>query len=237
MDWGEFIAALAPMGVTPGDRQREQLQLYSEMLREYNERFNLTAIVLESEVWRKHFLDSLSALLVLPHRARGIDIGSGAGFPGIPLAIICEEMHFLLLDSLKKRVGFLQEVITKIGLATRVSALHGRAEDVARQSLYREKFDFAISRGVAKLVVLCELSLPFVREGGFFVAMKGPRAPLEIEEAKHAVSLLGGGKMSMVAWCLPGGEEERLLVVVPKIGSTPLSFPRQAGLPEKKPLL
>jgi len=237
LDWDEFAREASRLGVVPNDRQREHLAVYFELLRDYNQRFNLTAIVEEAEVWRKHFLDSLSALTVLPRVAAGIDVGSGAGFPGLPLAIMCEELHFVLLDSLQKRVLFLREVAKRLGLEARVTCLHGRAEDVAHKPEYRERFDFAICRAVARMVVLCELALPLVREGGVFVAMKGPRAPEEIEEAQNAVRLLGGGQVEAIPWLLPGALEKRYLLRVPKVDRTPAHFPRQAGTPEKKPLL
>lgn len=237
MDWDVFAAEVARLGVAPSSRQREQLKLYFELLQEYNQRFNLTAIIDEAEVWRKHFLDSLSAMMVLPSTAKGVDIGSGAGFPGIPLAIMCENLHFVLLDSLQKRVLFLREVANRLGIERRVTSIHGRAEDLAHRPEYREKFDFAISRGVARMVVLCELALPLVREGGIFVAMKGPRAPEEAAEAERAVRLLGGGVIQAVPWTLPGALEKRFLLCVPKVARTPAAYPRQAGTPEKKPLL
>jgi len=236
VNWQEFSAALAMLGLTPQESHRERFALYCALLQEYNERVNLTAIVDEGEIWRKHFLDSLSSLLVLPRRGSGIDIGSGAGFPGLPLAIVCEDLQFTLLDSLRKRVGFLQEVIDKLSLGERVVALHGRAEDLAHLESMRGKFDFAVSRAVAKFAVLCELSLPFVKTGGLFIAMKGPRAHEEIEEAGNAVRRLGGGKAWIVPWQLPGSMEERVLVVVPKEFPTEKRYPRRAGTPEKNPL-
>jgi len=236
VNWQEFSAALVKLGVTPQETHRERFAIYCTMLQEYNERVNLTAIVEEGEIWRKHFLDSLSALLVLPRQGRGIDIGSGAGFPGLPLAIVCEDLQLTLLDSLRKRVGFLQEVIDKLALTDRVVAVHGRAEDLAHSAPLRGKFDFAVSRAVAKFAVLCELALPFVRTGGLFLAMKGPRVHEEIEEAPRAVQMLGGGQPSLLPWQLPGSLEERVLVVVAKAGETDRRYPRQAGTPEKNPL-
>jgi len=236
VNWQDFKAAVAELGVTLEDAHRERFALYCALLQEYNQKVNLTAIVDEGEIWRKHFLDSLSALLVLPHRGTGIDIGSGAGFPGLPLAIAGKDLQMTLLDSLRKRVGFLQEAINKLDLAERVVAQHGRAEDMAHQATKRGQFDFAVSRGVAKFAVLCELALPFVKTGGLFLAMKGPRAPEEIEEAGSAVQKLGGGQVRVVRWQLPGSGEERVLVVVPKIAETERRFPRQAGTPEKNPL-
>lgn len=218
----------------------EGLSRYRELLTEWNGKFNLTAITEEEEVEVKHFADSLSLLTVreISEGAKMLDIGSGAGFPGIPVKIARPDWDITLLDSLNKRIIFLNTVIEELKLP-KISAIHGRAEELARKPEFRERFDLVTSRAVARLNILCEYSMPFVRSGGLFVAMKGSEAPEEIAEAEKAIRLLGGELLDCREIRLAlGGEEEisHHLVIIKKKGKTPTKYPRGGGRPKKDPL-
>ncbi|KAF0194424.1 MAG: 16S rRNA (guanine527-N7)-methyltransferase [Bacillota bacterium] len=233
-----LLREAAALGVNLSPQQMEQFLTYMEMLLEYNQRVNLTSIKERPEVVRKHFLDSLSVVKAVNIRGRGIDVGTGAGFPGLPLAIAFANLEMVLLDSLDKRVRFLKEVITALGIADRVQAIHSRVEDVGHLSTHRERYDIVLSRAVARLNLLAEFCLPLARVGGRFIAMKGPSAHEEIEEARPAAKLLGGGEVECVEWTLPGiVQEARILVSISKVRSTPSQYPRKAGIPAKKPLV
>jgi len=236
MDRGEFIKECEALGVRLPPKALGQFSLYLELLLEYNAKFNLTTIEQPGEVWRKHFLDSLSALLVLKPEGRVIDVGSGAGFPGLPLAIACESLYMTLLDSSGKRVRFLQDVVAELGLGRTVTALHSRAEDLGRMTEHRERYGYAVTRAVGSLRILAEYCLPLVEPGGYMLAMKGPAVVQEIEGARRAVKLLGGGELTSSTWTLPGAGEQRVLVTVKKLYQTPFVYPRRAGLPSKQPL-
>ena len=233
-----FLQALSELHITLSDRQKQQFLVYYEMLVEKNKVLNLTAVTGFEEVLQKHFLDSLSVCRVLGFsgKKKGIDIGTGAGFPGIPLKIVFPDLEVVLLDSLQKRLSFLQEVIEELGLE-QVSLLHERAEDAGRDPAYREQFDFCVSRAVANLSVLSELCIPFVKKGGTFVSYKSGKAEDEIRHAGRAVRLLGGAKPKVERFFLPGSDLERILVVVEKKDPTPSNFPRKPGIPAKKPIL
>jgi len=212
-------------------------QKYVDILLEWNAKVNLTAITEPDEIVVKHFLDSLAVLQYLPRKKGSflLDIGTGAGFPGIPIKIAENSMNVVLLDSLNKRVSFLRHLISELSFKN-IYALHGRAEDFGHDENYRAKFDFVVSRAVAKLSVLAELCLPFVKVGGLFVAYKGPRAEQEVLEAERALPLLGGNVLELRKIQLPGVEGERLLVFIKKEKETPERYPRKAGIPEKRPL-
>ena len=209
---------------------------YYELLISANEKFNLTSITERSEVFMKHFLDSLQ-LLTWRKRLTGslLDVGSGAGLPGFPLKIVCPELSLTLLDSSRKRVAFLQETAQELGLE-QVVALHGRAEDFGRNQAYRERFPLVISRAVARLSVLCELCLPFVEPGGYFVAYKGPDGTAELVAAQTALKELGGRHELTLPYLLPQNMGQRLLILIKKEEATPIKYPRKAGIPEKRPL-
>ncbi len=209
---------------------------YYELLLSANERINLTGITERQEVLIKHFLDSLE-LLAWQRELIGplLDVGSGAGLPGLPLKIVCPELSLTLLDSSRKRVGFLQETARELGLR-QVTALHGRAEDFSRNQLYREQFPLVVSRAVAKLNVLCELCLPFVAPGGYFVAYKGPDGTTELSAAQAAILELGGRDELVWPYALPLNMGQRLLIIIKKERTTPAKYPRKAGIPEKRPL-
>jgi 16S rRNA (guanine527-N7)-methyltransferase len=217
--------------------QIEQCVLYASLLQEWNKRINLTSIVQEQEMARKHFLDSLQGGLYLNWQGVSclLDLGSGAGFPGLVLKIWRPELELILVDAVQKKVHFLQEVIQQLKLQN-VAAVHSRAEDLGRNRAWREKHDAVVARAVASLNVLVEYGLPLVRRGGFFYAYKGPDCREEIQEARTAISLLGGKLREVYRYSLPVGKERRTLVVVEKINNTPSIYPRRSGIPEKRPL-
>lgn len=227
------------MGIScPGDAVRKLIS-YQELLMEWNARLNLTGDAAFDAILDKHLMDSLTPLTVaglLPKNASVIDVGSGAGMPGIPLAVVRPDLRVTLLDSLQKRVGFLQTVIETLGL-TNVSAVRARAEDAARDVQYRERFDVAAARAVAALPVLQELLLPFVRIGGGSVCYKGPAAEEELKTGTAAAKLLGGSPPGAVAVSMPFlPEYSHMLIVTEKRQPTPRLYPRRAGTPAKNPL-
>ncbi|HHT74091.1 MAG TPA: 16S rRNA (guanine(527)-N(7))-methyltransferase RsmG [Firmicutes bacterium] len=219
------------------EAQADQLARFAALVEEGNRQQNLTRITSPEEMAVKHFVDSLSLFLVdLPHSgARFLDVGTGAGFPGIPLAICRPQWDVVLLDSLRKRLAFLESAMNVLGL-NNVSTLHARAEDAARNPAYRDSFDVVVSRAVARLPVLLELCLPFVKVGGVFVAMKGSGVEDEVEESGNALAELNGRVRSTIELSLPAGYGQRALVVVEKTGRTKRMFPRRAGIPAKQPL-
>ncbi|OAT79882.1 16S rRNA (guanine(527)-N(7))-methyltransferase RsmG [Desulfotomaculum copahuensis] len=210
---------------------------YYALLREWNERVNLTALIEERDVAVKHFIDSLTLLKeVNPGRgARVVDVGTGAGFPGIPLKIARPDLHLTLVESVRKKTEFLTCVINSLFLSD-VTVICARAEDAARRRELRSSFDFAFSRAVASLPVLLEYCLPLLKNGGLFVAMKGPAVVEETKSAGNALQLLGGLLERIVQFKLPFSDEDRSLVLVKKIMPTPDKFPRRAGLPARRPL-
>lgn len=223
---------------TLSDQQCEQFAFYYQLLVETNRSLNLTAITEESEVYLKHFYDSLTLLKVHSFATTNqlIDIGTGAGFPGIPLKILFPDLEVVLLDSLRKRVDFLQTVVEQLALS-KIKVIHGRAEDWARKEAYREQFDVAVARAVARLAPLAEYCLPFVRVGGRFIAMKGSRVVEEVDEATYALQVLGRAKLSLTPLTLPEQKGTRHLLVIEKHQHSPRKYPRKAGLPTKQPLL
>lgn len=221
-------------GIALTEEKLSQFEQYYALLVEWNERMNLTAITDPAAVTVRHFLDSISCAqtgLFAPDETV-IDVGSGAGFPGLPLAICFSDTSFVLLDSLQKRVQFLNTVISSLGL-NNVTAVHARAEDAARGE-WRERFGIALSRAVAPLNVLCELCLPFVKVGGHLIAMKGKQAAQEQEEAANAVCVLGGNTKNSMPVSID--DHTRRLILIEKTASTPLKYPRKAGKPSKNPI-
>lgn len=238
-DLTKFKHGLEELNITLTDEQVEQFLQYYEMLVEKNKVMNLTGITEYEEVIQKHFLDSLSLIRVIPDIASQkltvIDLGTGAGFPGIPLKIAFPELEITLMDSLNKRILFLQEVIDALGLK-KVSAVHGRAEEMASNATHRQQYDLCVSRAVSNLAVLTEYCLPFVKKGGLFVSYKSADSDAEIQEGKKAISILGGKLTSVDKFQLPDSDLRRALVCIKKVKDTPKKYPRKAGTPVKLPL-
>ena len=222
------------LNITLSDDKIEKLFLYQKVLLEWNQKMNLTNITEEREVIIKHLIDSMTIEKYLPQNASLIDVGTGAGFPGMVLKIVREDIKVTLLDSLNKRIHFLDEVIKECQLEN-VITVHGRAEDIAKEDKYREKYDIATARAVANLSTLSEYCLPFVKVGGSFIAMKG-NATDEIENAKNAIQILGGEIEKIDHFYLPNTEMERNVLVIKKIRNTSNLYPRKAGTPSNKPL-
>lgn len=223
-------------GLELGKDKQEQFRAYTRLMLEWNERINLTAITEEKEIIVKHYLDSLSLCGTVDLKGKTlIDVGTGAGLPGIPLKIYEESLTVTLLDSLKKRVKFLKEVIGQLSLKG-IDAVHGRAEDYGVKQGFRESFDYAVARAVADLPVLCEYCLPFVKPGGLFIAMKGPSVEQEMEESGEAVSVLGGEIEDVRKLVLPFSDYERSIVLIRKCRHTPSGYPRKSGKPTKSPI-
>lgn len=224
-------------GVVLSDKQLSQFYTYYQMLIEWNEKINLTAITDFDEVLKKHFLDSLSIGRILNQDTDVsiLDIGTGAGFPGIPIKIAFPNAKITLMDSLNKRVNFLNEVIRALELE-KIEAIHGRAEDFAKKGMLRETFDICVSRAVANLSSLSEFCLPYVKTGGKFISYKSEKAMEELESSKKAISILGGGNVSCDEFGLPGTDFNRTFVIINKIKETPGKYPRKAGTPVKQPL-
>ena len=233
-----FCQAAEAYGLSLTDKQREQFSRYGALLLAWNEKMNLTALTAPREVAVKHFIDAASVWRpdwFTGEVRRVIDVGTGAGFPGLPLKILHPELDMTLVDALQKRVRFLEEVIDALGL-TGVTALHARAEEAARQKSCRECFDAAVARAVAPLPVLAEYTLPFVKVGGFLAAQKGAKGQEEAAAAAKAIDLLGGAPPVTEAVSLPGLDDARAVLYVKKMCPTPALYPRKAGTPEKKPL-
>lgn len=236
-DLQQFRKDLDSLSVSLTDEQIEQFIIYYEMLVEKNKVMNLTAITEFDEVLKKHFVDSLSLVKAydMTQDISVIDIGTGAGFPGIPLKIAFPNMKITLLDSLNKRIGFLQEVIDTLGLEE-IEALHGRAEDYAKPGKLREQFDLCVSRAVANLSTLSEYCLPYVKVGGKFISYKSEKISEEMKEAEHAISVLGGKVENQVAFTLPDSDIYRNLFIITKCNETPRQYPRKAGTACKNPI-
>ncbi len=233
----QFEKDLAALGIILTDHQMKQFLVYYEMLVEWNQKINLTAITEYEEVLKKHFVDSLSLIKAydLSKSVKVIDVGTGAGFPGLALKIAYPNLKMTLLDSLNKRINFLDAVIENLCL-TDVETLHGRAEDYARPDKLRERFDLCVSRAVANLSTLSEYCLPFVKLGGQFISYKSEKISEEIETARKAISVLGGKVIKQVEFQLPDSDIYRNLFVIEKVGKTFAKYPRKAGLPAKEPI-
>ncbi|NMA68139.1 MAG: 16S rRNA (guanine(527)-N(7))-methyltransferase RsmG [Desulfitobacterium sp.] len=229
------LLALERLGLELSPKQLEQFSLYGDLLVEWNKKVNLTNITDPEGIILKHFLDSLTLTKYLQGN-KLVDIGTGAGFPGIPLKIFLPDVEILLVDSLAKRLDFLQVVISELNLQ-KIETIHSRAEDLGRNPQYREKFDCVTSRAVARLPVLLEYTVPLLKVGGIFLAAKGAQVEEEIEESNKALQLLGA-KIKETHFLNLGPEaEHRAIVIVEKTRSTPSTYPRKAGTPSKKPLI
>lgn len=232
-----FIQKLEKINVVLDDHQINQFMKYYELLIEWNSFMNLTSITEYEDVVNKHFIDSI--LLVKSYdvskNVNIIDVGTGAGFPGIPLKIAFPNLNITLLDSLQKRIKFLDEVILQLDLKN-INTIHGRAEDYTKPNKLREEYDLVVSRAVANLATLSEYCLPFVKVGGKFISYKSDKLLVELEDAKKAIYLLGGEISKQVDFILPDSDIYRNLVVINKIRSTPKRFPRKPGLASKEPI-
>lgn len=231
-----FNKGLESLNITLSEKQMEQFLTFYELLVEWNSFMNLTAITEFEEVVQKHFLDSLALVKACDLKNQTlIDVGTGAGFPGIPLKIAFPELKVTLLDSLNKRINFLNTVIETLGLE-QVETIHGRAEDFAKNKDYREKYDLCVSRAVSNLTTLSEYCLPFVKVGGGFISYKSEKLTEELKEADKAIGILGGEVGNQVELTLPDSDIYRNLLIINKQKNTPGKYPRKAGLPSKEPL-
>lgn len=233
----QFRKDLGNLQISLTDEQINQFLIYYEMLVEWNEKMNLTAITEYEDVMKKHFIDSISLIKAydVSKSVTVIDVGTGAGFPGLALKIAYPNLKVTLLDSLNKRIQFLNAVIETLGLSD-VETVHGRAEDFAKPDKLREKFDLCVSRAVANLSTLSEYCLPFVKVRGQFISYKSEKIVEEMESAQKAISLLGGKVVNQVEFQLPDSDIYRNLFVIEKCKETPKKFPRKAGLPSKEPI-
>ena len=233
----KFDENLQEIGIVLNETQKQQFDVFYEMLVEWNKVMNLTGITKRDEVDENHFVDSLSVVQVfdVDKCKKVIDVGTGAGFPGIPLKILFPDMEITLLDSLNKRIQFLNAVIEELGLK-KINTIHGRAEDFAKKEEYREQYDLCVSRAVANLSTLSEYCLPYVKVGGAFVPYKSGEIDEEVNAAKNAVKILGGKIVQVKKFTLPGSDIGRSFVKISKVSKTAKRYPRKAGLPSKEPL-
>ncbi len=236
MNYDECKSLFNELNIELTQSQFDKYELYKKELLEWNEKINLTAITDENEIWLKHFIDSCTINEYVDSNSSLIDVGTGAGFPSLPLKIIRDDISLTLLDSLNKRLIFLQDVVNKLEL-NNIEFIHGRAEDIANDNKYREKFDVATARAVANLSTLSEYCLPFVKINGIFICMKAGNVDKEIEEAQIAIKTLGGKIEKIDKFNLPGSNIERTIIIFRKIKNTPLSYPRKAGIPSKQPIV
>lgn len=225
------------LGLHLTQRQLEAFRRYEQLLLEWNQRINLTAIRNPEMIRIKHFLDSLTCLLAIKNSGslQVIDVGTGAGFPGLPLKIACPSLRLTLVESVRKKALFCQTVIAELELSG-VTVLNLRVEETAQLPEHRERYDWALARAVANLPTLAEYLLPLVRVGGVALAMKGETAPLEVQQAERAIELLGGQVRKLIPVHLPQVAEDRYLILIDKVAATPTAYPRKSGIPEKRPL-
>lgn len=226
---------LSYLNIEINSEQIKQFYNYMQLLIEWNEKINLTAILDPDEIILKHFIDSITINKFISDNSKIIDIGTGAGFPGVPIKIINKNTSITLLDSLNKRILFLEEVINSLKLKD-IKALHGRAEEFGINTEFRQKFDYATSRAVAPLNYLLEYMLPFIKVGGKCICMKGSNIEEELMQAKNALLKLGGEVEQTVKIKLPESDMERNIIIIKKVNNTPIKYPRKAGTPKKTPL-
>ncbi len=228
-----IIDAFEKSGIAITEKQAEQFSIYCDFLLEYNEKVNLTAVTEVDEVIEKHFIDSVLGAPLIKENATCIDVGTGAGFPGVPLAIMRPDIKVCLVDALNKRIVFLNELIEKTGLLN-VETIHSRSEDLGKNEKMRQNFDYAFSRAVARMNILLEYDLPFVKKDGYMLAWKGPQVYDEVNEAQNALGVLGGKLEKIQVSGLK--DSEHYIAIIKKIKDTPQKYPRQAGILKKKPL-
>lgn len=234
----ELKVAATEYGLNLTEDQISAFNKYYELLYEWNKKINLTAITEPKDVAIKHMVDSLSCFKadLFKENTSLIDVGTGAGFPGLPLKIFYPSLKLTLLDSLNKRVKFLQLVVDELGLKD-VEVIHARSEEAARNKKYREKFDLATARAVARLPIICEYCLPFVKDGGTFIALKGRQYEEEATQAQKAIKVLGGEITDIMPVKLPEIDDKRAVIYIKKVKSTPKTYPRKAGTPERNPIV
>lgn len=234
--WQEILKrGLQLLHLEFNDRQKEELEIYLKLLIDFNRRINLTSIDEPREIVVKHFLDSLVAFKHIPPHSSVIDIGTGGGFPGIPLKILQPSLQMVLIDSVKKKIDFLNLVIQKLGLKN-IEAYHVRAEELGHDDRFREQFDICLSRAVSSLSVLLEYQLPLLKEGGLSIIYKARGVEQEVKEAEEALNILGGRVLEIEPQDVPFLQAERNLILIKKIRKTPARYPRRPGMPEKRPL-
>lgn len=240
MEKQEFVNKLyekaLKIDIKISEKELEKFYEYMKLLIEWNEKMNLTAIIEPNDVILKHFIDSITINKYIDEQSKVMDIGTGAGFPGIPLKVLNEDVKMTLVDSLNKRVQFLKEVGKQLEL-TNIEYIHSRAEELAGSSLHRQQYDIVTSRAVARLTTLLEYMLPFVKIGGRCICMKGPNIIEELEEARKAIQLLGGEIETTENMLLPDSNQERNIIIIKKVVDTPAKYPRKAGIPSKQPIL
>lgn len=227
-----LIKGSEKIGISLSDKQINDLISYSELLKEWNKKMNLTAITDDEGIAIKHFLDSMTAICTQKVQGRVIDVGTGAGFPGMVLKIVKPDISLTLLDSLKKRLVFLENVKEKLGEKD-IELVHSRAEDGGQNRLYREKFDTVVSRAVANMTTLCEWCLPFVKAGGYFLSLKGPAVDEELNAAKKTISILGGSIEDVFEAEIPFSDLKHRIIIIKKVRQTPMRFPRKPGIATK----
>ena len=233
----QFISDLNTLNITLNDQQLSQFVNYFDLLVDWNSRMNLTSITEFDQVLKKHFVDSISLLSYesISSSSKIIDVGTGAGFPGIPLKILLPDTEIVLMDSLNKRITFLNEVISNLNLKN-ICAIHSRAEDLSRNNNHREAYDYCVSRAVANLSTLSEYCLPFVKLGGKFISYKSGDYDKELSDSKNAINILGGNILKVESFNLPDTDISRAFVFIVKVNKTTLKYPRKGALPKNKPL-
>lgn len=224
------------LNINLNENQVQQLMDYASLLKEWNEKINLTAITDDEGIATKHFLDSLTAIKTGFVKGKVIDVGTGAGFPGLVLKIAQPEIKLTLLDSLNKRINFLKEVSHNLSIDEGIEFIHSRAEDGGKNRNLRGQFDTVVSRAVANLTVLSEWCIPFLKEGGYFLALKGPLADEEIKDAKRAIKILGGRIEDVFEAQIPFTDLKHKIIIIKKVGQTPMKYPRKPGIATKTPI-
>ncbi len=226
------------MGLSVNEEVINELITFKDVLLEWNEKINLTTITDEREFYIKHLLDSSTCMLTnkIVDNANIIDVGTGAGFPGIPIKIINKGVKLTLLDSLNKRISYLNDVIERLKMEN-VKTVHARAEEAGVNKLYREKYDVVLSRAVAALNILSEYCIPFVKKGGFFICQKGPSYAEEVKEADNAIKMLGGSVINVEEYSLPFSDIKHYIIIIEKVRETPTKYPRKPGKPAANPIV
>lgn len=233
-----LIDGLNELGIDAAEEKTEKLIKFKDIMLEWNDKINLTAITEEREIFIKHFLDSATCISsgFIREGMNIIDVGTGAGFPGIPVMILKDGLKMTLLDSLNKRISYLDEVVRKLDLKG-VTTVHARAEEAGAGKIHRESYDIALSRAVASMNVLCEYCMPFVKVGGYFLCQKGPDIKEELEEAGFAIKTLGGKVMEVKEYHLPFSDIKHNIIIIEKVAATPTKYPRKPGKPSASPII